>query len=419
MGGRLIGLLGALLCAQNVLFWDLYLHDDPQRDTLHLWSFAHLTDVHIGEGEGDYGTPGYIDTLTGYEEGYAVRRLREALTYLKQNWTAHKLAFIAVTGDLTDSGERSEYLRFQAIMDSVGLPYIAFIGNHDVWPYVNASNEAPWAYGDSLAVVWLNSMYSRFQNLVDAWQSGPSLFQSVWNPERNHPSRFHNFYFDFRGVRFVAVDGVTRQPAPFGQAGVGPAADLHDFPGGTIRFLDTLLSQPQPYPLVFLCHYPLIDNPLSGVNSFSPQEYERIVNLLYPQRSKVRLWLAGHIHRTADYPLRHPSSGTLFARCVESPANKEQDGGQFRIVRIWGDALSSGLLEGVTDSPFEIEVWGSHLRVKGRGWLTLYTALGQEIAQKALSGAWEIRLRPGVYYVRFADEVGRLQGKRLLITAEE
>jgi hypothetical protein len=62
MGGRLIGLLGALLCAQNVLFWDLYLHDDPQRDTLHLWSFAHLTDAHIGEGEGDYGTPGYIDT---------------------------------------------------------------------------------------------------------------------------------------------------------------------------------------------------------------------------------------------------------------------------------------------------------------------------------------------------------------------
>jgi hypothetical protein len=88
-------------------------------------------------------------------------------------------------------------------------------------------------------------------------------------------------------------------------------------------------------------------------------------------------------------------------------------------VRIWGDALSSGLLEGVTDSPFEIEVWGSHLRVKGRGWLTLYTALGQEIAQKAFSGEWEIRLRPGVYYVRFADEAGRLQGKRLLITAEE
>jgi len=417
MRRRLLSLLLGLLPAQNVLYWNIYLHDDPARDTLHLWSFAHLTDVHIGEGEGDYGTPGYIDTLTGSEEGYAVQRLREALTYLAQNWAAQKLAFIVVTGDLTDSGERSEYLRFKALMDSVGLPYIAFIGNHDVWPYVSANNEASWAYGDSLAVEWLRSMYTNFQTIVEAWQSGPSLFQSVWNPERNHLSRFHNFYFDYRGLRFVAVDGTSRKPAPFGQAGVGPDADLHDFAGGTIRFLDTLLSQTQPYPLVFLCHYPLIDNIASGTNSFSPQEYERIVNLLYAQRTQVRVWLAGHIHRTADYPLRHPTTGTQFARCVETPANKDQDGGQFRIVRVWSDANTVHLPRGSGTNPLIVE--GSTLYIKSPGTLSLCTALGQEVGRQVVVAPVTLTLPAGLYYVRFTDKAGRVWTKRLLLTGAE
>ncbi len=419
MSRNLGDFLIALLSAQNVLYWDVRLHDDIQRDTIHLWSFVHLTDVHIGEGEGDYGTTGYLDTLTGSEEGYAVNRLRAALTYLAQNWNAYKLAFIVVTGDLTDSGERSEYLRFKALMDSSGLPYIAFIGNHDVWPYVNAANEAPWAYGDSLAVIWLSDMYSRFRGMVDAWYEDLALSQSVWNPERNHPSRFHNFYFDFRGVRFIAVDGISRKPAPFGQAGVGPDADLHDFPGGTMRFLDMLLSQMQHYPLIFLCHYPLIDNPLSGANSFSPQEYERIVNLLYGQRQKVRVWLAGHIHRTQDYPLRHPASGIQFARCVETPANKDQEGGQFRIVRIWGDASSASLPGREPAHPFEVEVQGNTLRVEGYGRLQVYTPLGQKVGEAFLTGSQEFRLESGVYYLQFLGEGGVGYVRRVLLMGGE
>ncbi len=419
MRRHLSGFLLALLNAQNVLYWDVRLHDDILRDTIHLWSFVHLTDVHIGEGEGDYGTAGFLDTLTGNEEGYAVNRLRAALTYLAHNWNAHKLAFIVVTGDLTDSGERSEYLRFKALMDSSGLPYIAFIGNHDVWPYVSASNEAPWAYGDSLAVMWLNDMYNRFRRMVDAWYEGPALLQSVWNPERNHPSRFHNFYFDFRGIRFIAVDGVSRNPAPFGQAGVGPDADLHDFPGGTIRFLDTLLSQNQIYPLVFLCHYPLIDNPLSGTNSFSPQEYERIVNLLYGHRQQIRVWLAGHIHRAQDYPLRHPASGTQFARCVETPANKDQEGGQFRIVRIWGDASSTSLPNREPARSFEVEVQGNTLRVRGYGRLQVYTPLGQKVGEALVTGMLETSLESGVYYVQFLSEGGRVHSRRVLLIRGE
>lgn len=197
-----------------------------------------------------------------------------------------------MTGDLTDSGERSEFLRFRALMDSAGLPYLPFIGNHDVWPYVSASDEAAYAWGDSLAAVFFADVYQSFSQRVLAWESA-SLLYSVPNPETGFRSRFHHFTFVYGGVRFVGVEGVSRQPAPLGQAGVGPQADLHDFPGGTFRFLDTLLGTFQPFPLVFLCHYPLINSPTSGINTFSPQEYDRIVGLLYPHRDKVRVWVAG------------------------------------------------------------------------------------------------------------------------------
>lgn len=140
-----------------------------------------------------------------------------------------------MTGDLTDSGERSEFLRFRALMDSAGLPYLPFIGNHDVWPYVSASDEAAYAWGDSLAAVFFADVYQSFSQRVLAWESA-SLLYSVPNPETGFRSRFHHFTFVYGGVRFVGVEGVSRQPAPLGQAGVGPQADLHDFPGGTFRF---------------------------------------------------------------------------------------------------------------------------------------------------------------------------------------
>lgn len=64
-------------------YWDLRYHDDPARDTVHLWSFVQLTDVHIGENQGDYGTSGYWDTLNGSEAGYSVEALRHALIWLR------------------------------------------------------------------------------------------------------------------------------------------------------------------------------------------------------------------------------------------------------------------------------------------------------------------------------------------------
>ena len=39
--------------------------------------------------------------------------------------------FLIVTGDLTEFGTRQELLRYRAIMDSSGLPYLSLLGNHD------------------------------------------------------------------------------------------------------------------------------------------------------------------------------------------------------------------------------------------------------------------------------------------------
>lgn len=387
------------LWAQSVLYTPLYLHNDPARDTVWLWSFAQLTDVHIGEAQGDYGTPGYEDSLAGNLGGYAVDRLRSALAWLRQQAQAEKLAFVLVTGDLTDSGERSELLHFKALMDSSGLLYLPIPGNHDIWPYVTASEEAPYPYGDSLIAALFAPVYAHFAAQMDAWE-GPLLPPRVWNPEASCPSLFYTFAFRYRGVRFIAMDGISRQPAPLGQAGVGPDANLHDFPGGAIRRLDTLLQGPQPYPMVFFCHYPLINSPLSGVNSFSPSEYDQIISLLYPHQDKVLAWIAGHIHRDASYPLYHRPSGTSFSQGIETPANKDGvNGGQFRIYRVYGESPVASLHQGASPCPCvqEDRIWEYRLRC-GRGIFTLWDGLGRCIAQ--WSGETTLHVRPGVYYLR-------------------
>ena len=122
------------------------------------FSFVHLTDVHIGEGVsgGDYGTPGHNDTLTAADYGLPAMRLSNTVKWINENADRLKIKFVAVTGDLTRSGEVSELLKFKQIADSLVIPYIPLMGNHDIWPYTD-NTEATLPNGDSI----INTIFCR------------------------------------------------------------------------------------------------------------------------------------------------------------------------------------------------------------------------------------------------------------------
>jgi predicted MPP superfamily phosphohydrolase len=122
------------------------------------FSFVHISDTHIGEGLGDYGTPGfYNDTMPAIDESEPDVRLRKAVQWINANSISKNIKFVVVSGDLTGSAEKSEFLKFKEIMSDLQMPYVPVIGNHDVWPYVRYQTEAPFANGDSV----MNEVFRR------------------------------------------------------------------------------------------------------------------------------------------------------------------------------------------------------------------------------------------------------------------
>jgi 3',5'-cyclic AMP phosphodiesterase CpdA len=79
--------------------------------------FIHLTDLHLtGSGEASDG----YDTLIATERalGHAVQLFPDS-------------AFIVITGDLANWGERAAYLKLQSLLHRIEMPVYLMIGNHD------------------------------------------------------------------------------------------------------------------------------------------------------------------------------------------------------------------------------------------------------------------------------------------------
>ncbi|MCX5789813.1 MAG: metallophosphoesterase [Elusimicrobia bacterium] len=313
------------------------------------FNFAQLTDLHIGEGASDYGTPGYDDAPPGGDIGGPAKTLRAAVEWINANKDAERIAFVMVTGDLTASAERSEYLKVKEILDSLSVPYVPLIGNHDVWPYVMTSRttyeQAPVPLGDRTFNEVFAPTFRKLAAAFPRWDNGTRL--AAVPDKQGSRSYLENFAFSYRGYRLICLDFNPRSPAGFDfnpeaaihshPPGIGPEASLHDVPGGTVSWLRSELAN-NPVKgtrnVLLFAHHPLSKRLIDFIKkSFSIGDYERMAKLLRKNGGAVALWDAGHIHRNAEYGIKTLEFQDTGVNGIETGALKD---GSLRLITVWG-----------------------------------------------------------------------------------
>lgn len=97
-----------------------------------LASFGYIADLHVGEG--------CNSSMAGYAlndtDCYSVHNLQTTIAKINQEAGAANLAFVIVGGDITSSAQPMQFIAARRMLDQLVVPYIAIMGNHDVWWYV-------------------------------------------------------------------------------------------------------------------------------------------------------------------------------------------------------------------------------------------------------------------------------------------
>jgi 3',5'-cyclic AMP phosphodiesterase CpdA len=279
------------------------------------FSFAIITDLHIGRGYPDYGNEGFDDGYNG-EEYYLTQRLRNVVNWINQNKENYSFKFVAVLGDIADTAEKSEFCKAKEILDELEIPYIPIFGNHDVWPYTEKES-APSPLGEDFfeRIFWSTSSIP-CENASSTRNFETLLKEFNFERDTQNP-KFKNFAFTFGGIHFIGLDFNSREKEEkwyLGPTGAKGKAVNHP---ETIEWLKEKLNELEgKESIIILSHEPFA-KPKSRsyynilgkeillfpreMGNFSKEELEEIKQILedYEDKFEGRQVLAnfgGHIH---------------------------------------------------------------------------------------------------------------------------
>jgi hypothetical protein len=172
-------------------------HEAPKPD----WSFAIITDLHIGYGRGlqlvdsdndgyrkeiDYGGVGWDDPEPQPQEyNYEITdRLANAIETIL-NEQNYNIKFVVVLGDISDTAEKSEFFKARELLNRLnnyGIPYIPLFGNHDNWP--NTQDRGPHGIPKHITLVTDPDKRGYYASIA-GYAKGDEFFREVFWGESN------------------------------------------------------------------------------------------------------------------------------------------------------------------------------------------------------------------------------------------
>jgi 3',5'-cyclic AMP phosphodiesterase CpdA len=327
--------------AQTINTKPVYELNKANENANYKFTFAQITDVHIGEGFYDYGTIGYKnDTFPTLDTSTPTVALENAISWINANYIEKNIKFVIVSGDLTAKAQYSEFMKFKQIMSALHIPYVPMIGNHDVWQYIKYNIEESYATGDSLMNVIFADVFEQNKLFFDNWNDGTRTLET-YNPETNLKHNFQNYSFEYDGFIFYALDFNPRYHVKKEEPGIGPEAQLYDYEVGTFRwFKQALENNPNKSKenICVISHHPPIDNILFVLSNFvfEYDEYDKLTNMLVPYQNNLALWLSGHIHLYYHFPMRTINKWYNLMPLKVIPANKDfKDEGYVQLVNVY------------------------------------------------------------------------------------
>jgi hypothetical protein len=194
------------------------------------FSFAIITDLHVGRY-----------TEYGDDEYYLTKRLEDTVDWINRNAQDRNIKFVVVLGDLSEKAVEGELDKAKTILRGLTVPYIPVIGNHDTGTdeHCPPLEERGKAFRDQFR--------QQFQELRTFFGGEARWAKS----DDSNPPYLQNFAFDYRGVRFIGLDFVTRD------CGALPTV----FPATTTWLRERIQEHAQadrPTPIIILAHHPLL-----------------------------------------------------------------------------------------------------------------------------------------------------------------
>jgi hypothetical protein len=261
----------------------------PPPDAEHLFSFAVLADPHV-TSEGDHAN-----------------RLRSCVDWIADEEDARAIELVLVVGDIGWGGglELS-----RDILDELPVPYVPILGDNPI----QGGDEEDWdrVFGPHLDAL---------ADVLPNWTRGPV---AGWTPVEGTEAWFQNAAFDLGGLRFVTLDWNTRHVGGL----LGELADLHEFDGGTLPFLDQQLAnltEGWDENVVFASHHPM------HVPSFTADEMATLTDRTAPHRHRVFADFAGHYHADG-HEVNEEAGFEVFVTDATW-----DDVVTIRLVEVWGD----------------------------------------------------------------------------------
>jgi PKD repeat protein/streptogramin lyase len=318
------------------------------------WSFAIITDLHIGFGYPDYGGDSFDGT--GKTDYFLTDRLEKVVdTINKENQDKKNIHFVVILGDIADSAEKSEFLKAQEILNKLNVPYIPLLGNHDVYPYTQKgiwpSNYDPdkrfdpfepdkyidqqWGKIDKLEQYFDDTFWRDNENNHNL-QELKKLFGD-WNPQFNVykvldgesiNAKLENYAFEYGGTKFIALDFVKREKG----------SDLPKYYSETDSWLRENLRFSGP--IILLSHHPLLTDELD----FTLNDFNAIQKAIHENGNGNIVHFAGHNHRNRDVIIGK-MAGTNHEISTEAVLQEswvsEKTGNFIRIVKMNSNGIVS------------------------------------------------------------------------------